>query len=33
MLIDRNIQAKALELGEQFPVLGVVGPRQTGKTT
>jgi predicted AAA+ superfamily ATPase len=33
MYIYRNITAKVLELIHNFPVVGIVGPRQVGKTT
>lgn len=32
-MIKREIQAKLLTLSKQFPVVAVVGPRQSGKTT
>ncbi|RMD93139.1 MAG: ATP-binding protein [Calditrichaeota bacterium] len=33
MYIQRKISSSILELMEQFPVVGIVGPRQVGKTT
>jgi predicted AAA+ superfamily ATPase len=33
MLINRKIAPKLRKLSEQFPVLGILGPRQSGKTT
>ena len=33
MYIDRKITPILCELKDQFPVLGVLGPRQSGKTT
>ena len=32
-MIDRILKTKLLELKKQFPVLGILGPRQSGKTT
>lgn len=32
-MIERTLKAKLLELKKQFPVLAVLGPRQSGKTT
>jgi uncharacterized protein len=32
-MIKREIEAKLLKLSEKFPVVAVVGPRQSGKTT
>ncbi len=32
-MIKREIQKKLLQLSKQFPVVAVVGPRQSGKTT
>jgi predicted AAA+ superfamily ATPase len=32
-VINREIQEKLLQLSKQFPVVAVVGPRQSGKTT
>lgn len=33
MLIQREISKRLLQLSSQFPVLGILGPRQSGKTT
>lgn len=33
MLIERQIKNKIIELCKSFPVLGIIGPRQSGKTT
>ena len=33
MFIKRNIEQKLWELSGQFPVIGILGPRQVGKTT
>lgn len=33
MLIERKIAARLKRLSVQFPVLGILGPRQSGKTT
>ena len=33
MYIKRNIEQKLWELSEQFSVIGILGPRQVGKTT
>lgn len=33
MLIHRNIQPILQEIAHQFPVIGLLGPRQSGKTT
>ena len=32
-MIKRQIQEKLVQLAEQFPVVAIVGPRQSGKTT
>jgi predicted AAA+ superfamily ATPase len=32
-MIDRFIYGELLEIVGEFPVLGIVGPRQVGKTT
>lgn len=32
-MINREITAKALQLANKFPILAVIGPRQSGKTT
>src|SRR3989344_7483514 len=31
--IEREISQKVIELSKSFPILGVTGPRQSGKTT
>jgi len=33
MIIKRNISEELLKLGRQYPIITVVGPRQSGKTT
>ena len=33
MFIRRRITAELIELINQFPILGIIGPRQVGKTT
>lgn len=33
MLIQRNVEQKARKYAQIFPVLGILGPRQVGKTT
>ncbi len=33
MFIVRKLQKKLIQLKEQFPVLALLGPRQSGKTT
>ncbi|MBQ5429476.1 MAG: AAA family ATPase, partial [Neisseriaceae bacterium] len=33
MTIQRNAQHTLLRLASQFPVVGITGPRQSGKTT
>ena len=33
LMIDRYITTESLDILDQFPVLGIVGPRQVGKTT
>ncbi|NGX60882.1 MAG: hypothetical protein K940chlam9_00356 [Chlamydiae bacterium] len=32
-MFDRDIEKKALALATKFPVIGILGPRQSGKTT
>jgi hypothetical protein len=32
-MLERKVQSEILRLAEHFPVVGVVGPRQVGKTT
>ncbi|MBN2479561.1 MAG: ATP-binding protein [Parachlamydiales bacterium] len=32
-MIKRNIEAKLIEVSKKFPVVALLGPRQTGKTT
>jgi len=32
-MIDRNIKEKIIKLAQSFPALGIMGPRQSGKTT
>ena len=33
MIIKRNISGELLKLGSQYPIITVIGPRQSGKTT
>jgi predicted AAA+ superfamily ATPase len=32
-MIKRQLQSKLTSLSKQFPVISVIGPRQSGKTT
>lgn len=32
-MINRTLAQKLLSLAQQFPVIGLLGPRQSGKTT